>query len=151
MDANHFQSKLDELLNTFRGDTLQHFLNSKQKLSVQQSSTIEAERRRCNAMLSLKQSELETLRENLAKQTKMSEEYRVRSEIMALWAGSGKTIGRIRTLQMRCFLALKKYREFKKHSETVLKHKLLRFKQDQARKVFQAWHKTHRVWKQQKD
>jgi len=49
-------------------------------------------------MLSLKQSELETLRENLAQQTKMSDEFKVRCEIMALWSGKGKTVGRIKAL-----------------------------------------------------
>jgi len=54
----------------------------------------------------------------------MSDEYKVRCEIMALWSGSGKTVGRIRALQMRCFLALKNYKEFKKHSKIMVAHKI---------------------------
>ena len=79
-------------------------------------------------MLSLKQSEVETLRENLAKQTKMSEEFRVRCEMMALWACQGKTIGRIRALQMRCFYALDQYRKWKKHSKRVLENQKVSYK-----------------------
>ena len=71
-------------------------------------------------MLSMKQAELETLRENLAVTTKMSGEYKVRCEILALWSGKGKTVSRIKTLQMKCFLALKQNKEFKKHSKLLI-------------------------------
>jgi hypothetical protein len=37
-------------------------------------------------MLSLKQSEVEQLRESLVKQTKQADEYKVRCEMMALWS-----------------------------------------------------------------
>jgi len=74
-------------------------------------------------MLSLKQGELETLRENLAHKTKLCDEYNVRCEILAIWSGEGKTLARIRGLQLKCFLALKRYREWKKHSCKVLDNK----------------------------
>lgn len=98
LDADVFQRKLDQLLVGFRSDTLQHFLSSKQQLAIQQSQIVDGERRRCNTMLSLKQNELEQLRENLAKQTKAADEFKVRSEMMALWSCQGKTVGRIRAL-----------------------------------------------------
>ena len=66
---------------------MQEFLKSKKQLGIEQAQTIDGERRRCNNMLSLKQSELETLRENLAHQTKLSDEYKIRSEILAVWSG----------------------------------------------------------------
>lgn len=68
-------------------------------------------------MLGLKQSELETLRESLASKSKECDEMRVRSEILAIWSGEGKTKARIRGLQLKCFLAFKQYREWKKHSK----------------------------------
>ena len=42
-------------------------------------------------MLGLKQSELETLRENLAFKTKQSDEFAVRCEYLSFWAYQGKT------------------------------------------------------------
>jgi hypothetical protein len=81
----------------------------------------------------------------------MSEEFKVRCEMMALWACQGKTIGRIRALQMRCFYALDQYRKWKKHSKRVLDNQRISFKTNQSRRVFQAWIKEFRVWKVGRD
>lgn len=102
-------------------------------------------------MLGLKQSELETLREGLSAKTKLCDELRIRSEILAVWSGEGKTLARIRGLQLKCFLALKQYRQWKKHSQAVLANKAKKFKQEHSRRVFQAWHKEFKVYKIQKD
>ena len=50
----------------------------------------------------------------------MCDELNLRCEIMALWAGKGKTLARVKCLQQKCFLALKQYKEWKKHSKLVL-------------------------------
>ena len=84
-------------------------------------------------MLGLKQTELENLRENLAHKTKLCDEYRVRGEILALWSGEGKTLARIRGLQLKCFLALKQYRAWKKHSKNTLNNKLIQFRKEKQR------------------
>ena len=65
-ESDIFQRKLDQLLVGFRSETMQEFLSTKKRLGIEQAQAIDAERRRCNTMLGLKQSELETLRENLA-------------------------------------------------------------------------------------
>jgi hypothetical protein len=64
-------------------------------MGIEQAQAIDGERRRCNTMLGLKQTELETLRENLAKKSKHAEEYSIRCEIMAVWCQKSKTIGRL--------------------------------------------------------
>ena len=87
-------------------------------------------------MLGLKQSELETLRESLAQKTKTAENLDVRCEFLAFWAYQGKTMARLRTVQFRCFLQLKKYREWKKHSRQLLAHKLAQHKKDHTRRLF---------------
>ena len=69
-DTDHFQRRLDQLLVNFRSETMQEFLGTKKRLGIEQAQAIDAERRRCNTMLGLKQSELETIRENLAQKTK---------------------------------------------------------------------------------
>jgi len=71
----------------------------------------------------------------------MCDELSIRCEIMALWAGKGKTLARMKVLQFKCFNALKEYREFKKHSKNVLKHKLEEFKANMKRKAFLGWEK----------
>ena len=87
-------------------------------------------------MLGLKQSELETLRENLAQQTKKSENLDVRCEFMAFWAYQGKTMARLRTVQFRCFLQLKKYRQWKKHSRQMVAHRLANHKKERMRALW---------------
>lgn len=69
-ESDMFQRRLDQLLVGFRSETMQEFLSTKKRLGVEQAQAIDAERRRCNTMLGLKQSELETLRENLAQKSK---------------------------------------------------------------------------------
>ena len=135
-DADLFQRKLDQLLIGFRSETMQEFLSTKKQLGLEQAQAIDAERRRCNTMLGLKQSELETLRENLAFKTKQSDEYAVRCEYLSFWAYQGKTLARVRTVMFRCFLQLKKYREFKKHSRKMIAHRLANHKKERARAVF---------------
>lgn len=87
-------------------------------------------------MLNAKQQELESLRESLAQSTQMGQELKIRCEVMALWSGRGKTIGRIQTLKMRCFSALKQYKEFKKHSQTMLEHRSRQHSCNRMRRVF---------------
>lgn len=58
-------------------------------------------------MLGVKQNEIEQLKENLGKKSKFCDELTLRCEIMALWAGKGKTLARVKCLQLKCFLALK--------------------------------------------
>lgn len=83
------------MLVSFRSETMQEFLSAKKQMGIEQAQVIDGERRRCNTMLGLKQTELETLRENLAKKTKAAEEYSIRCEIMAVWCSKGRTIGRL--------------------------------------------------------
>lgn len=61
---------------------------------------------------------------------------------MALWSGKGMTLARMRALTMRCYLALKKYYQFKKHAKAVLENKKKENRVRQMRKVFQAWEKN---------
>lgn len=101
-------------------------------------------------MLGLKQSELETLRETLAQKSKLAETLDVRCEFLAFWAYQGKTMARLRTVQFRCFLQLKKYREWKKHSRQMLAHKLKNHKKERLRAIWQGWIKSHMTWREEK-
>ena len=76
------------------------------------------------------------MRENLAIQTKQCDEYKVRTEMMAIWSCQGKTVGKIRSVQLKCFYALKKYWEFKRYSKTALADRAIHNKKLQQRRVF---------------
>lgn len=70
---------------------------------------------------------------------------------MAIWAGKGKTLAKMKVLQYKCFNALKLFRDFKKHSKTVLKLQLQRHKQNTRKRAFLCWEKHYRDWKIQKN
>ena len=123
MDNENFTGKLDAMILSFRQETMQEFIKTKGRLQHQKEQAIDAEKRRCNTLLGAKQNEIENLKEQLAQKTKMCDEYSLRCEIMALWSGKGLTIARLRVAQMRCFLALKRYRQFKNHTGLILKNK----------------------------
>ena len=70
---------------------------------------------------------------------------------MALWSGKGQTLARMKVVQMKCFRALKEYREFKKHSKAVLEHKSRIARQNRMRELFQAWQKSFKQTKVKRD
>ncbi len=53
----------------FRSETLNEFMKSKKSILNEQANCIESEKRRSNALLSVKQNEIETLKENLGNKT----------------------------------------------------------------------------------
>ena len=150
-DVESFQKRLDTLIVNFRSETLQEFLKTKKSLLQEQHSQIENERRRCNTLLGVKSNEIEQLKEQLGKKTKQAEELSIRSEILALWAGKGKTLARMKVLQMKAFNSLQQFCRFKKHSKIVLKNKLATFREDTKRRVFRGWEKQYKQWKIEKN
>jgi hypothetical protein len=60
-------------------------------------------------------------------------------------------MARMKVVQMRCFRALKEYREFKKHSKAVLEHRNRVGKVNRMREVFQAWQKSFAQTKIKRD
>lgn len=123
-DVEAFQRNLDSLIVHFRGETMSQFMKTKKQVLTDQAQTIDAERRRCNTLLGVKQNEIEQLKESLASKTKLSDDLGARCEGMAFWAGKAKTLLRIKLLQHQAFDSLKKYRDFQKHSKKVLEHRL---------------------------
>ena len=151
LDSANFTNKLDQLILGFRTETMQEFIKTKGRLNSQKEQAIDAERRRCNTLLNAKQNEIEALKEQLAEKTKMSDEYSLRCEIMALWSGKGQTLARMKVSQMKCFRALKHYYQFNKYSKQVLSNKARTSKVDQKRKVFQAWVRNFKESKVRRD
>lgn len=93
-----FQRRLDTLIVNFRSETLSEFMKTKRHVMQDQAQTIDAERRRCNTLLGVKQNEIEQLKESLGVKTKQCEDLNTRCEGMAFWAGKSKTLLRIKLL-----------------------------------------------------
>jgi len=87
----------------------------------------------------------------LAKKTKLSDELGIRCEIMALWAGKGKTLATMKLLQSKCFNALRQFREFKKHGRDLLKLQLRRHRDGLKKRAFIGWERHYKQWKVQKN
>lgn len=138
-DVEAFQRRLDTLIVNFRGETMAEFMRTKKQLNNDSAQTLDAERRRFNTLLGVKQNEIEQLKESLANKTKGYEELSTRCEVMALWAGKAKTLLRIKFIQSNAFNALKAYRYFQVHSRRVLEHRSRQNKENLARKAFQGW------------
>lgn len=138
-DVEAFQRRLDTLIVNFRGETMAEFMRTKKQLSNDSAQTLDAERRRFNTLLGVKQNEIEQLKESLANKTKGYDEMNTRCEVMALWAGKAKTLLRIKFIQANAFNALKTYRDFQIHSRRVLEHRSRQNKENLARKAFQGW------------
>ena len=146
-DTESFQRKLDTMIVNFRSETLSEFMKTKKQVLTDQAQTIDAERRRCNTLLGVKQNEIEQLKETLGLKTRLCDDLGTRCEGMAFWAGKSKTLLRIKLLQHQAFEGLKKYRDFKKHSKMVLEQKLRQFKKEMKRKVFLGWESRYKQWK----
>ena len=118
-DVEQFQKRLDTMMINFRSETLGEFMRTKKQVLHEQANCIETEKRRSNAMLSVKQNEIETLKESLGNKSKEADELRLRCEILAIWAGKSKTLTKLRVRQMKAFSALKTYLHWKKYKKMV--------------------------------
>jgi hypothetical protein len=65
-DVESFQRRLDTLIVNFRGETMAEFMRTKKQLNNDSAQTLDAERRRFNTLLGVKQNEIEHLKESLA-------------------------------------------------------------------------------------
>jgi len=151
LENETFAQRLDQLILGFRSETMNEFIRTKGRLQTLKNETIDSEKAKSAAQLKEKQDEIDELKMNLMQEKKLREEYSLRCEIMAFWSGKGRAIGRERTTQMRSFLALKKYWQFKKHSQIMLNDKARSHRKQFLRRVFQAWHKDFKVAKVKRD
>lgn len=149
-DIETFKTKLESTLLNFKNEAMKDFMGIKRNILQEQSNTIENERNKYNALLSSKQNEIETLKEDLAKSNKFNEDMKVRCDFLALLAGKNKQMTRLNVAQYKAFKALKSNAGFNKHSKKVLENKDKENKLKFKRRVFQAWGKHWKQWKIQK-
>jgi len=53
-DVEKYQRALDSMIVNFRAETMGEFIRMKKQVLHDQATTVEAERKRCNALLSVK-------------------------------------------------------------------------------------------------
>ena len=89
-DVENFTSRLDSLLTQFRNESVNVFLTFKRSILHEQINTIDSEKKRCNALLSTKQDEIEHLKEENSKLTKSEIKNQSQKEALALMVGTLK-------------------------------------------------------------
>lgn len=92
-DVEDFTTKLDILVAQFRNESVREFLTMKRSILHEQITTIDGERKRCNAQLGLKQDELEHMKEELACTVSMKNAYDSQRWALAGLVGKGKVQG----------------------------------------------------------
>mmetsp|Transcript_35036 Transcript_35036/g.36439 ORF Transcript_35036/g.36439 Transcript_35036/m.36439 type:complete len:756 (-) Transcript_35036:410-2677(-) len=66
-DVENFKRRLDIMVKNFRTDTLNDFMSIKRNLLTEQRNSIEAEKQKCEGLISAKTNQIENLKEALAK------------------------------------------------------------------------------------
>lgn len=61
LENENFYQRLDQLILGFRTETIQEFTKTKGRLNHQKESTVDNERKICNALINTKQQEIDSL------------------------------------------------------------------------------------------
>lgn len=91
-DVEDFTCKLDTMIAQFRNESVKEFLTMKRHILHEQITTIENEKKRCNALLSAKQDEIEHLKEQLAGMTGNRDQYDLQRNSLAVSLGVEKKL-----------------------------------------------------------
>ena len=150
-EVESFNMKLDTLILNFRSETINEFMRTKKQVLSDQASTIEGEKKRCHAMLAIKQGEIETLKESLATAQHTRDEYHIRCEIMSVWTCKAKTLTSLKIIQYKGFRALYDYMKWKKYVKVVMVRKQKELKELRMKRALHAWQKDYKVWKLNKN
>lgn len=141
-DVEDFTTKLDSLISHFRNESVREFLTMKRSILHEQITTIEAERKRCNAQLCLKQDELEHMKEELVKTTSQKNAYDSHRYALAGLLGMEKR----RCLNLKCrsnaFLAWTKHHLKCQEKGKIGRMVKLMGNKAVSRRVFWAWKET---------
>jgi len=151
-DVESFNKTLHEMVTNFESRTSREFLRIKRQVLNDQATTIENEKKRCEAMISLKSNEIENLKDQLEKTTKNYDVANQRVEIMALWFATLKTKSHYNQLTLKCFHALKTNQTNSKQAKTLTKIATSHCNSTLKRHTITAWlkrYKTHQHTKQQ--
>lgn len=113
-DVENFTTRLDTLIGQFRNESLKEFLAVKRSILHEQITTIDTEKKRCNALLSTKQDELEHLKEELEGLHKSNFKNESQKEALALVVGTLKAKKAANFLLTQSYLA---WRDFHRKSQ----------------------------------
>ncbi|OMJ80977.1 hypothetical protein SteCoe_18686 [Stentor coeruleus] len=116
-DVENFTTRLDTLITQFRNESLKEFLTAKRTILHEQISTIESEKKRCNALLSSKQDEIEHLKENLEKTSKTNLKNESQKEALALTVGMLKLQKSATYILNKAYISWYKYHSKQQHKK----------------------------------
>jgi centrosomal protein POC5 len=148
-DVEDFTIRLDSLVSTFRNESVKEFLAMKRAVLHDQLTTIDTEKKRCNALLCAKQDEIEHLKEKLQTSLATCEHYDKQRNSLAVTTGLLRTKLTCAKLTSTTFKA---WREFLGQRQT--EHKLTRVAGIQRAKALktkvfkgfrQFWEPLHRA------
>ena len=98
---------------------MSEFIQTKSQVHRDQNEAISDEKRRCNALLDVKQNEIDNLKVCLQTMSKRTEDLSIRTELLALLSGKNRMLTRVKVLQMKAFMGLRKYLEWKKYKKVL--------------------------------
>lgn len=130
---------------------MNEFIQTKSQVLKDQNNIVQEEKRKCSALLDVKQNEIDNLTKALQDTSKHASDMAVRSEILAILAGKNKMLTRVKVIQMKAFMAFKKYHEWKKYKKVLALKTQKEYKIKLQKRAFQSWNKDYKQWKEVKD
>ena len=116
-DVENFTTRLDTLICQFRNESLKEFLTVKRSILHEQISTIEAEKKRCSALVSSKQDEIQHLTEQLNRTTKAYSQDESQKDSLSLMLGTVKLRHSSLKLKTQCYLSWLAYHNRRSHKK----------------------------------
>ncbi|CAG9329660.1 unnamed protein product [Blepharisma stoltei] len=138
-DVENFTTRLDSMIGNFRNETIKEFLSVKRQILHEQITTIESERKRCNALMGSKQDELEHLKEQLAESQKLNNTYTNQKEALANRTGNLKNQKYNTELATKAYLSWLHYHQFSQMKKRMLKVTKAMGRRHVMNEIFSAW------------
>ena len=149
-DVENFTTRLDTLISQFRNESLKEFLTVKRSILHEQITTVDSEKKRCNALLSTKQDEIEHLREELEGLNKSNFKNESQKEALATALGVLKLKKSAKDLATRAYLAWSEYHHRAQHKKRTKNLMSRVYRRAVINYTFLPWKQNWKVFHQTK-
>jgi nitrate reductase NapAB chaperone NapD len=150
LDVENFTTRLDHLVTSFRNESIKEFLTVKRSILHEQISTIDSERKRCSALISAKQDEIEHLKESLEQANKTNFKNENQKEALGLMVGTLKMKKIAGDLLTKAYLAWSSYHHRSQHKKKVTNLIKSRYRRSVLNYTFIPWKQSWKVFNQSK-
>jgi len=150
-DVQNFTTRLDTMIAQFRNESLKEFMALKRSLLHEQVTTIESEKKKCNAQLSAKQDQVEHLKEELAQAKTTIKTCTQHKEGLALMVGTLRAKAKAQKLSSKAFMGWFKFHENAQIEKKLGRVAKVKSKENCMKGVFSAWKSKWRVFHDQKE